>query len=767
MESSNIKESAVKEKDIFNLYFKYRQASYIKTITSNDQIYKFKEKIINYEKIFREIQKHKYKQKNPEEVLIFVKENNKTTQYINEEEQTTTIPEIKSDIPPQKEEKIEQEHKPKDDNMKKSNNTQKTFLVLGGYKDIAKALRNRGWTEIKDKESKDFDYIYPLKSADINYQELKSHQMAGHFWKANEITRKANLTKNIRNLYFKGVNIDNFFPRAYCLSEKGDLEDFIEDFKTTKALSILRECVLNQGKNVNKEMVLTSLDIIKRKLKFFTEELNIQQMLDKVQKKTFSSSKNTNENNDLYTFNLISDKEWEIIGEEDMECYQLYKQKLQKINFIAKDDSAPLMKKNQSGSQNKSKINSKTKKTKTVPKKNEQINETLSKEDKENEEKLSKEIMEEFQKQDKEKELKRQKEEEERINAIIEREEALLAEEENKEQKTETTTENQNKEEEPQKPKKDAHPSSVVYKSHERPTPKPKNDDMSSLIPEIIIILNKLKEYLPQYQMEGYKNIWIAKPGGLSRGRGIHCVDQLNDILVDIKICGHTMIQKYIENPLIILNRKFDIRQWVLVTDLAPLTIWCFDTPYLRFGAEDYKIDEFKNIYSHLTNNSIAKYSEHFNDTQIEGDMWEIEQFRKFLEDNYGKDYWPELQEKIHKIVIYALQSAKHKIFQRKNSHEVFGFDLMVDTNLNVYLIEINASPDWTYSTKVTEKLVKIASENIISVVVDYAENMAKEEKDRTEIDTGRMKLVFSGNDFPKFDNMNVNISNHEPVERK
>ena len=29
---------------------------------------------------------------------------------------------------------------------------------------------------------------------------------------------------------------------------------------------------------------------------------------------------------------------------------------------------------------------------------------------------------------------------------------------------------------------------------------------------------------------------------------------------------------------------------------------------------------------------------------------------------------------------------------------------------------------------------------------------LAKEEKDRTEIDTGRMKLVFSGNDFPKFD---------------
>ena len=45
------------------------------------------------------------------------------------------------------------------------------------------------------------------------------------------------------------------------------------------------------------------------------------------------------------------------------------------------------------------------------------------------------------------------------------------------------------------------------------------------------------------------------------------------------------------------------------------------------------------------------------------------------------------------------------KIIQRKNPHEVLGFDIMIDELLNVYLIEINLSPDGAYSTKVTEKL--------------------------------------------------------------
>jgi tubulin monoglycylase TTLL3/8 len=118
-----------------------------------------------------------------------------------------------------------------------------------------------------------------------------------------------------------------------------------------------------------------------------------------------------------------------------------------------------------------------------------------------------------------------------------------------------------------------------------------------------------MKERDPQYDLNGHNNIWIVKPAGLSRGRGIEVFDTLVEIIDNCYREGHWVAMKYIENPMIIQNRKFDIRQWVLVTSWNPLTIWFWNKPYLRFPAVEYDPKNLEDRFVHLTNNSVAKHA--------------------------------------------------------------------------------------------------------------------------------------------------------------
>ena len=97
------------------------------------------------------------------------------------------------------------------------------------------------------------------------------------------------------------------------------------------------------------------------------------------------------------------------------------------------------------------------------------------------------------------------------------------------------------------------------------------------------------------------------------------------------------VIQKYIENPMLIMSRKFDIRVWVVIPTWNPLRIYIYKECYFRFGGLDYDPRQPSNLFSHLTNNSVIKKCAE-NAKQIKkipGNMWSLGQFKEYLG---GKD---------------------------------------------------------------------------------------------------------------------------------
>lgn len=70
------------------------------------------------------------------------------------------------------------------------------------------------------------------------------------------------------------------------------------------------------------------------------------------------------------------------------------------------------------------------------------------------------------------------------------------------------------------------------------------------------------------------------------------------------------VISRYIDNPLLIGGKKFDLRLYVLVTSFRPLKAYLFKLGFCRFCTVKYdtSVTELDNMYVHLTNVSVQKH---------------------------------------------------------------------------------------------------------------------------------------------------------------
>jgi len=269
--------------------------------------------------------------------------------------------------------------------------------------------------------------------------------------------------------------------------------------------------------------------------------------------------------------------------------------------------------------------------------------------------------------------------------------------------------------------------------------------------------LQRLREQNPQFELDGFQNIWVLKPAGKSRGRGIQLSARLEKIL-DVGVGrgaeARWIAQKYIEHPMIINSKKFDIRQWVVVTRWNPLSVWFYLDCYIRFSFADYDPSKLKNRYAHLTNNSVAKHAEGFDDV-VDETMWHSDEFSEHLAGlgtvrggRQIEDPWLEIVQPAMKRIVYqSLECAQDNIQPRTNSFELFGYDFMVAEDLSVWLIEINSSPDMSYSTSTTRGLVKSMLEDLVAVVVDVEKFGSRPDRprrkwDKARLETGRYELL-------------------------
>ncbi|NXA93918.1 TTLL3 monoglycylase, partial [Melanocharis versteri] len=245
-------------------------------------------------------------------------------------------------------------------------------------------------------------------------------------------------------------------------------------------------------------------------------------------------------------------------------------------------------------------------------------------------------------------------------------------------------------------------------------------------------LLQRLEEQLPQLGMEGNLNVWILKPSAKSRGRGIVCTTRLEEVLELAQSCTgpsarvcEWVVQKYVERPLTIFDTKFDIRQWFVVTDWKPLTVWFYRDCYLRFCSRPFSLCHLEPA-RHLCNVSVQKrYKTSQPDPRVPPDkIWSNKQFQAHLARLGRADAW-------HRVVVpgmkaailNALRCARDQVGSRKGSFELFGADFLIGEDFQPWLLEINSCPTMSPSSVVTRRLCANVQRDTLRLVLDRKDN--------------------------------------------
>lgn len=160
------------------------------------------------------------------------------------------------------------------------------------------------------------------------------------------------------------------------------------------------------------------------------------------------------------------------------------------------------------------------------------------------------------------------------------------------------------------------------------------------------------------------------------------------------------MVQRYMENPCLFKGKKFDMRSFMVVICAKPWFVFAHPG-YTRVSLEEFTTKDFgektqEARIRHLTNLSIQKKSPKFKEHKDET-VTTSEALADYLVEQGSlkcvEEYNTRVTSRINEIMKLMFLQMKDKLDRKFGCFEVFGFDFMLDQQLNPYLLEVNMNP--------------------------------------------------------------------------
>lgn len=226
--------------------------------------------------------------------------------------------------------------------------------------------------------------------------------------------------------------------------------------------------------------------------------------------------------------------------------------------------------------------------------------------------------------------------------------------------------------------------------------------------------LQKYKKYMTNNLGD---KLWIVKPSKGTGGEGIKFVK-----IDELKTYDGTdfIIQKYIEHPLLLNGYKFDFRVYVIFTPNKQLYVHSYYE--VKFTHSKYDVNDISSMDGHLTNLTYQREAGY----DIADKRLNKYDFEPLFKKEYGYDI--NFTSRIVDAIRKTFDAVREMIDKMENNNffELFGADIILDKDMNPYILEFNHHPGFGLGIgdyKHHEQLI----DDVFSITVDRIFKLKKQ----------------------------------------
>jgi hypothetical protein len=262
--------------------------------------------------------------------------------------------------------------------------------------------------------------------------------------------------------------------------------------------------------------------------------------------------------------------------------------------------------------------------------------------------------------------------------------------------------------------------------------------------PLAFVLPDDLEQWKRHAEANPHKK-WIYKPNGEAMGRGIKLIGAISDVdtkekpfrtrcrnvevfdpkeppLKERDFASYGVIQEYMVNPMLLENRKFALRTYLLVARVKPYLTFHYNFGYIKRCGEFYDENKFRkeDLFRHITNQEFQKKQDDFTESAA-AEILSIETLDAYLRENVGVpafrlNFW----QQVKAIMMEICLGMKEQVNEESSfgMFEIFGLDMIVDADQKAFLLEANRDPSWVCDTPVKKAIIPDMIRETLEIVL-------------------------------------------------